>query len=143
MKDLRENRFTQQTIARRVNEWSEAPALGIEAPGTRDYLAGFVRAVVQTLSPSSVRSFFRELDATDPVLSRLGWALLLVIPVFAALAILVPSGSSSDQSMDQAHQVLHVLFNLRLNHQSVLAGVADTKMAAHSGSARNRYQRCL
>src|SRR6185312_6462527 len=94
MKDLRENRFSQQTIARRVNEWSEAPALAIETPGARDYLAGFLRAVVQTLSPASVRSFFRELDATDPVLSRLGWALLLVIPVFAALAMFVPAGTA-------------------------------------------------
>jgi hypothetical protein len=93
MKELRENRFTQQTVARRIGEWSEAPALTIEAPGARDYLAGFVRAVVQTVSPASVRSFFRELDATDPVLSRLGWALLLVIPVFAALAIFVPAAS--------------------------------------------------
>lgn len=94
MKDLRENRFSQQTIARRVNEWSEAPALTIETPGARDYLTGFARAVVQTLSPSSVRSFFRELDATDPLLSRLGWALLLVIPVFAGLAMFVPSGAT-------------------------------------------------
>lgn len=91
MKELRENRFTQQTVARRIGEWSEAPALNIEAPGARDYLAGFVRAVVQTLSPSSVRGFFRELDANDPVLSRLGWALLLVVPVFAALAIFIPA----------------------------------------------------
>ena len=94
MKDLRENRFSQQTVARRVNEWSEAPALTIETPGARDYLAGFVRAIVQTLSPASVRSFFRELDATDPLLSRLGWALLLVIPVFATLAMFVPEGAS-------------------------------------------------
>ena len=95
MKDLRENRFTEQTIARRISEWSEAPGLIIEAPGVRDYLAGFVRAAIQTLSPSSVRSFFQELDATDPVLSRLGWALLLVIPVFAALAVLVPAGTAA------------------------------------------------
>jgi hypothetical protein len=95
MKELRENRFTQQTIARRIGEWSEAPALTIEAPGARDYLAGFMRAVVQTLSPSSVRSFFRELDATDPVLSRLGWALLLAVPVFAALAMSVPAGAAA------------------------------------------------
>lgn len=52
-----------------------------------------MRAVVQTLSPSSARAFFRELDATDPVLSRLGWVLLLVIPVFATLAFLVPEGT--------------------------------------------------
>ena len=92
MKELRENRFTEQTIARRIGEWSEAPAAHIEVPGARDYLSGFARAVVQTLSPSSVRGFFRELDATDPVLSRLGWALLLVVPIFAALAMFVPAG---------------------------------------------------
>ena len=95
MKELRENRFTQQTVARRIGEWSEAPASGIEAPGAGDYLSGFARAVVQTLSPSSVRGFFRELDATDPVLSRLGWALLLVVPVFAVLAMFVPAGSAA------------------------------------------------
>lgn len=93
MKELRENRFMQQTVARRIGEWSEAPALSIEAPGARDYLAGFMRAGMQTLSPSSVRTFFRELDANDPVLSRLGWALLLVVPVFAALAIFVPAAA--------------------------------------------------
>ncbi len=95
MKDLRENRFTEQTVARRIGEWSEAPALGIEAPGTGDYLSGFVRAGLQTLSPSAVRRFFRELDATDPVLSRLGWALLLAVPVFAALALFVPAGTAA------------------------------------------------
>ena len=51
--------------------------------------------MAQTLSPGSVRSFFRELDATDPVLSRLGWALLLAIPVFAALAMFVPAGAAA------------------------------------------------
>ncbi|MGC2745671.1 MAG: hypothetical protein WA672_21070 [Candidatus Angelobacter sp.] len=95
MKDLRENRFTQQTIARRIGEWSDAPALSIEAPGARDYLAGFARAVLQTLSPSSVRGFFRELDANDAVLSRLGWALLLAIPVFAALALFIPAAAGT------------------------------------------------
>jgi hypothetical protein len=95
MKELRENRFTQQTVTRRIGEWSEAPALSIQAPGARDYLSGFARAVAQTLSPGSVRSFFSELDATDPVLSRLGWALLLVVPVFAALAMSVPAGAGT------------------------------------------------
>jgi hypothetical protein len=95
MNDLRENRFTEQTIARRIGEWSEAPALHIEAPGARDYVSGFARAVLQTLSPLSIRGFFRELDATDPVLSRLGWALLLVVPVFAALALFVSAGSAA------------------------------------------------
>ena len=95
MKELRENRFTEQTIARRIGEWSEAPASQIEAPGARDYFFGFARAVVQTLSPSAVRGFFRELDATDPLLSRLGWALLLVLPIFAALAMFIPAGSAA------------------------------------------------
>ncbi|HZE22502.1 MAG TPA: hypothetical protein VE054_00800, partial [Blattabacteriaceae bacterium] len=60
-----------------------------------DYVSGFARAVAQTLSPSTVRNFFRELDATDPVLSRLGWALLLVIPIFAALAMFLPAGAAA------------------------------------------------
>ena len=93
MKELRENRFTQQAAARRIGEWSETPALNIETPGARDYIGGFIRAAVQTLSPTSVRGFFRELDATDPILSRLGWALLLVVPVFAVLAMSVPAGT--------------------------------------------------
>lgn len=93
MKELRENRFTDQALARRMGEWSEAPAASIETPGARDYLAGFMRAVMQTLSPTSVRNFFSELDATDPVLSRLGWALLLAVPVFAAFAMFVPAGT--------------------------------------------------
>ncbi len=95
MKDLRENRFTQQTVARRIGQWSETPASRIEAPGAGDYVSGFVRATVQTLSPSAVRGFFRELDANDPVLSRLGWALLIAVPVFAALAMFVPAAAGA------------------------------------------------
>lgn len=51
------------------------------------WLPAFVRAAVQTTSPSAVRKFFRELDADDPLLSRLGWALMLVIPLFTAFAL--------------------------------------------------------
>jgi hypothetical protein len=67
----------------------------MEVPAAGDFLSGFARAVVQTLSPSSVRGFFRELDATDPVLSRLGWALLLAVPVFAALSMFVPAAGTA------------------------------------------------
>jgi len=91
MKHLREIELRQQTLARRIGEWLEPQASRVEVPGTADYLSGFVRAVLQTLSPSNVRDFFRELDANDRVLSRLGWALLLAVPVFAALAMFVPS----------------------------------------------------
>jgi hypothetical protein len=89
MKHLRETELSQQTLTRRMVEWAE-PALHVQVPTLTDYLAGFVRAAVQTLSPSSMREFFRELDASDRVLSRLGWALLLAVPVFAALAFLSP-----------------------------------------------------
>src|SRR3984893_10001115 len=91
MKHLRENTLTQQTVTRRIGEWAESPASRVEVPAAADYLSGFVRAVVQTVSPSAVRGFFRELDANDRVLSRLGWALLLAVPVFAALAMFVPA----------------------------------------------------
>lgn len=93
MKYLREIRLRQQTVARRIGEWSEPPASRVEVPTAADYLSGFVRAVVQTVSPSAVRSFFRELDANDRVLSRLGWALLLVVPIFAALAMFVQAAA--------------------------------------------------
>ncbi|HEV7673508.1 MAG TPA: hypothetical protein VGQ12_03155 [Candidatus Angelobacter sp.] len=45
---------------------------------------------MQTVSPSAARNFFSELDANDPVLSRLSWTLLLVVPIFAALALFAP-----------------------------------------------------
>src|SRR6478735_7833779 len=93
MKQLREIELRQQTLARRIGEWLEPQASRVEVPGTADYLSGFVRAVLQTLSPSNVRDFFRELDTNDRVLSRLGWALLLAVPVFAALAFLAPAAA--------------------------------------------------
>ena len=91
MEHLRENTLSQQTVARRIGEWLEPTTSRMEVPAATDYLPGFVRAVAQTVSPSSVRSFFRELDVNDRVLSRLGWALLLAVPVFAALAMFVPA----------------------------------------------------
>src|SRR5882724_4092019 len=91
MEHLRENTLSQQTVARRIGEWLEPTTSRMEVPAAADYFSGFARAVVQTLSPSSVRGFFRELDANDRVLSRLGWALLLAVPVFATLAMFVPA----------------------------------------------------
>ena len=86
MKHLREATLRPQVVARPVGEWTETPALGLQVPTVTDYAAGFVRAAMQTLSPSSVRGFFRELDKNDRVLSRLGWALLMAVPVFAIFA---------------------------------------------------------
>src|SRR5260221_1966933 len=91
MEHMRENTLSQQTVARRIGEWLEPTTSRMEVPAAGDFLSGFARAVVQTLSPSSVRGFFRELDANDRVLSRLGWALLLAAPVFPARAMFVPS----------------------------------------------------
>jgi hypothetical protein len=93
MKHLRESTLRQQTVATRVGEWSGSPAARVEVPTAADYLSGFVRAVMQTVSPSAVRSFFRELDKNDRVLSRLGWALLLAVPVLAAMAMFVPASA--------------------------------------------------
>lgn len=63
----------------------------VETQTSAAWLPAFVRAAVQTTSPSAVLKFFRELDANDPLLSRLGWALMLVIPVFAAFALFAAS----------------------------------------------------
>jgi hypothetical protein len=93
MKHLRDSRLRQQTVAKQIDVWSEPLALPVQGPTTADYLAGFVRAAVQTLSPSNVREFFRELDRNDPLLSRLGWALMLAVPVFATLAFFVPGAA--------------------------------------------------
>jgi hypothetical protein len=93
MKHFRDSRLRQQTVAKQIDVWSEPLALPVQVPTTADYLAGFVRATVQTLSPSNVREFFRELDRNDPLLSRLGWFLLLAVPVFATLAFFVPGAA--------------------------------------------------
>jgi hypothetical protein len=93
MEHLRETTLRQQIVATRVGEWSEPSASRVEVPTAADYLSGFVRAVMQTVSPSAVRNFFRELDKSDRVLSRFGWALLLAVPVFAAMAIFVPASA--------------------------------------------------
>src|SRR6476661_4138236 len=93
MKHLRDSRLRQQTVAKQIDVWSKPLALPVQGPTTADYLVGFVRAAVQTLSPSNVREFFRELDRNDPLLSRLGWVLLLAVPVFAALAFFVPGAA--------------------------------------------------
>jgi hypothetical protein len=93
MRHLRESAIRQQTLTVRAGEWSEPSVSRVEVPSAADYLSGFMRAVVQTVSPSAVRGFFRELDANDRVLSRLGWALLLAVPVFAAMAMFFPASA--------------------------------------------------
>lgn len=56
-------------------------------------LLAFQRATAHTFSPLSVRLFFSGLDDRDRLLSRLGWVLLCIVPVFALLAYLIPGAA--------------------------------------------------
>jgi hypothetical protein len=87
---LRGTTFNQHTAARQL-EWTQPATLPAPAQTATPWIAGFLRALAQTLSPSAVRGFFRELDRKDAVLSRLGWVLMAVVPVFSSLAFLVPA----------------------------------------------------
>lgn len=87
---LRGTTFNQHSATRQL-EWTQPATLPAPAQEATPWISGFLRALVQTLSPSTVRGFYRELDRTDPLLSRLGWVLMAVVPVFAALALLVPA----------------------------------------------------
>lgn len=85
--------YKEQAAVRQMNPWIEPAVLPVPQEQPRaQWVSGFVRAARQTASPATAREFFRELDASDPLLSRLGWALLAVVPVFAAMAFLA-SGS--------------------------------------------------
>jgi hypothetical protein len=84
---LRGTTYREPATTRQLDLWAEPAALPAREQTGTDWLAGFVRAAGQTISPAAVREFFRELDANDRVLSRLGWALVLAVPVFAALAM--------------------------------------------------------
>jgi hypothetical protein len=74
-----------------VDVWAKPAALPVPAQAGPAWISGFLRALTQTLSPSAVREFFRELDSKDALLSRLGWILLAGVPVFATLALLAPA----------------------------------------------------
>jgi hypothetical protein len=87
---LKGTTFRQQTAARQL-EWTQAAPLRAPEQAGTGWISGFLRAFRQTVAPSAVRDFFRELDSQDALLSRLGWALMAVVPVFAALAFLVPA----------------------------------------------------
>jgi hypothetical protein len=67
------------------------PAMWLEE--IRGCVVGMValkRAALQTCSLSAVQSFFSDLDDRDRLLSRLGWVLVFVVPMFALLAYFVP-----------------------------------------------------
>jgi hypothetical protein len=83
--------YREPAATRQLDRWTEPAALPAGVQTGTDWLSAFVRAARQTISPAAVRDFFRELDANDPVLSRLGWALVLAVPLFAALALFAPA----------------------------------------------------
>ena len=85
--------YRETAATRELELWAE-PALPARVQTGNDWIAAFLRAARQTVSPAAVREFFRELDANDRVLSRLGWALIAAVPVFAALAA-VYSGTAT------------------------------------------------
>ena len=90
MMHFRTTTYRAPATTRQLDLWTEPVAQARTQTGA-GWLLAFARAAIQTISPSSVREFFRELDAYDPVLSRLGWALVLAVPVFAALALVAPT----------------------------------------------------
>jgi hypothetical protein len=83
---LRGTTYREQTATRQLDLWTEPAALPGQVQTGAAWISGFMRAALQTASPSAVREFFHELDAKDSLLSRLGWALIAIVPVFAALA---------------------------------------------------------
>jgi hypothetical protein len=80
--------YREPVTTRELELWAEPAALPVRVQTGKDWIAAFVRAARQTVSPTAVREFFRELDANDRVLSRMGWALIAAVPVFAALAVI-------------------------------------------------------
>jgi hypothetical protein len=56
-----------------------------------EWITGFLRAARETLAPSAVREFVKELYAKDRLLSQLSWGLMAVIPVFAVFALFSPA----------------------------------------------------
>src|SRR5215470_18795310 len=86
---LRGTTYREQAATRQL-EWAKPAALPAPVETGASWIAGFLRALLQTLSPSAVCEFFRELASRDALLSRLGWTLMAVVPVFATLAFFVP-----------------------------------------------------
>jgi hypothetical protein len=91
MLHFRSTTYSEPTATRSTELWTEPAALPAQTQTGSGWIAAFVRAARQTIAPATARELFRELDANDPLLSRLGWVLLLVIPIFAAMAFSLPA----------------------------------------------------
>ena len=85
---LRGTTYREQTTTRQVELWTEPAALRTPSRTgvARTWASGFLRAAMVTVLPANAMKFFREMYVKDRTLSLLSWALMAVIPVFAALA---------------------------------------------------------
>lgn len=85
---LRGTTYREQTSTRQIELWTEPASLRApaRAGAAGSWISAFFRAAMETVSPANAREFFREMYVQDSTLSLLSWALMAVIPVFAALA---------------------------------------------------------
>lgn len=85
---LRGTTYREQTSTRQIELWAEPASLRtpVRAGAAGSWISAFFRAAMETVSPANAREFFREMYVQDRTLSLLSWALMAVIPVFAALA---------------------------------------------------------
>jgi hypothetical protein len=51
------------------------------------WIAAFISSTAQTFAPANIRRLFYNLDATDPILSRFGWALAASVAVLSAVML--------------------------------------------------------
>src|SRR5690242_21465782 len=98
---LRGTTFREQTATRRISTisklgaWPESAVLPVSTPVPvptgLEWIAGFLRAAKQTLSPANVKEIVSDLYHQDRLLSQLSVALMAAIPVFAVFALFAPA----------------------------------------------------
>src|SRR5690242_16091333 len=90
---LRGTTMSEQTLTQSIpiddrNElWAGPAGIG--------WLIAFCATAMETFSPSAIRTFFSELDFQDRLLSRLGWMLMLSVPLFALAGLFQPATAST------------------------------------------------
>lgn len=83
---LRGTTRRQQTAVRQIELAIEPAVISAPVRAGAGWISTFFRTARETVSPAVAREFCQDLYANDRVLSLLSWALMAVIPVFAALA---------------------------------------------------------
>ncbi len=108
---LRGTTHREHAATRQIELWIEPAALTAPVGAGSAWISGFFRAAIETASPTAVREFFREMYVKDRVLSLLSWALMAVIPVFAALALFT-SGAAHAMSPAVSPWIKPIKFSL-------------------------------